>query len=247
MHKPLNHSDVSPSNAKVAAMPYNALRATFWKLPPIPALTLPDDLASINYYTHYSPLWKRLLDVCFSAAALLLLSPLLLLIAAVVTLESPGGALYSQLRTGKKGVPFRCYKFRSMRPHNTPMMQLDYVKESDQRITRIGALLRATSLDELPQLWNVLRGDMSLVGPRPQPVFHSMYYPPIIAGYNQRHAVRPGLTGIVQVSALRNEVDNIDCLKQRLACDLWYIQNQSFWLDMKIIVRTALKVLRLCK
>ncbi len=182
---------------------------------------------------------KRAFDFMGAAAGIVLLSPLLLTIALFIRLDSPGPVLFAQNRYGLNRRPFKMYKFRSMRQSasSEPFRQ---AKRGDERITRLGKLLRRTSLDELPQLLNVLKGDMSLVGPRPHPVELDEAYHERISYYSVRHRIRPGITGWAQVNGFRGETSTIDQMKGRIQYDLHYLNNWSFWLDVQIILRTVL-------
>jgi Undecaprenyl-phosphate glucose phosphotransferase len=180
---------------------------------------------------------KRLLDVVVAALALLLLSPLLLAIAALVKVTSPGPVLYTQERMGLDGRTFPMLKFRSMRVDAEATSGAVWAHEVDNRRTVLGTILRKTSLDELPQLWNVLRGEMSLVGPRPErPVFVHQFRKEI-PHYMLRHKVKAGITGWAQVNGWRGNTS----LRRRIECDLYYIQNWSFALDLKILTLTLWK------
>jgi Undecaprenyl-phosphate glucose phosphotransferase len=181
---------------------------------------------------------KRLLDIVVSSVALLLLSPLLLTIAVVVKLTSgPGPVLYRQERMGLDGRTFQMLKFRSMRVDAEDKTGAVWARESDDRRTLLGTILRKTSLDELPQLWNVLCGEMSLVGPRPErPVFVHQFRKEI-PHYMLRHKVKAGITGWAQVNGWRGNTS----LSRRIECDLYYIQNWSLALDLKILTLTLWK------
>jgi Undecaprenyl-phosphate glucose phosphotransferase len=180
---------------------------------------------------------KRVTDVMLSALALVVLSPLLFLIAALVKLTSPGPVLYSQERMGLDGRSFRMWKFRSMRVDAEARTGAVWAQASDGRRTAFGTFLRKTSLDELPQLWNVLRGDMSLVGPRPErPVFVQRFRKEI-PHYMLRHKVQAGITGWAQVNGWRGNTS----LDRRIECDLFYIRNWSYALDLKILTLTLWK------
>jgi lipopolysaccharide/colanic/teichoic acid biosynthesis glycosyltransferase len=173
---------------------------------------------------------KRGIDILISATALLLASPLLLVVAAAISLESPGAPLFKQQRIGRGGVPFSMLKLRSM-VKNAAAMGSYQTLENDPRLTRIGKFVRATSLDELPQLLNVLAGDMSLVGPRPEtPAQRALYTD---ADWEMRHRVRPGITGLAQVSG-RSDISKQD----RLRYDLAYVANPTLSLDFSILRRT---------
>lgn len=187
--------------------------------------------------------FKRTMDIVLAGLGLVLLSPLLLLLAAAIRLTSPGPALFRQRRYGLDGKEILIYKFRSMRVcEDGP--EVTQAHRDDPRITRVGALLRRTSLDELPQLINVLQGKMSLVGPRPHAVAHNEQYRRLIDGYMIRHKVRPGITGLAQVNGLRGETNTLEKMTARVSFDLEYLRNWSPWLDAKILFRTVWVVLR---
>jgi putative colanic acid biosynthesis UDP-glucose lipid carrier transferase len=186
---------------------------------------------------------KRLADLVLTLAALLVLWPLLLAIALAVKLSSPGPVLFVQRRYGLDGGEIRVLKFRTMTVcEDGP--DVPQARRDDRRITPLGRVLRRTSLDELPQLFNVLRGDMSLVGPRPHAIAHNEQYRRLISGYMVRHKVRPGLTGWAQVHGLRGETDTIDKMESRVRYDLDYLANWSLLLDLRILARTVRIVLR---
>jgi putative colanic acid biosynthesis UDP-glucose lipid carrier transferase len=182
-------------------------------------------------------LGKRLFDIAFSLVFLLLAWPVLLLIGAGVKLSSPGPALFAQTRYGKDGEPIEVLKFRTMTvsENGTDVRQ---ATRGDSRVTRFGAFLRQTSLDELPQFWNVLRGDMSVVGPRPHAVAHNLHYRTQILEYMLRHKVKPGITGLAQVNGWRGETDTLDKMIARVTHDLEYIRRYSLLLDIGIVLRT---------
>ena len=181
---------------------------------------------------------ERAFDIMTSFGALLFFLPLLLTIAALVRLESTGPALFRQRRTGLNGVIFTVFKFRTM----TVAEDGDTVRQAtrgDARITPLGAILRKFSLDELPQLLNVLRGEMSLIGPRPHAVAHDETWGQLAPGYNLRFRARPGLTGYAAVCGFRGEVRELQAIVDRVEADNEYIDTWSFALDMKIIWRTV--------
>ncbi|MDZ7790909.1 MAG: undecaprenyl-phosphate glucose phosphotransferase [Xanthomonadales bacterium] len=180
---------------------------------------------------------KAILDRVLALVLLLVLSPLMFLIALVIRIESPGPVLFSQPRHGGGGRIIKVLKFRSMVHECNPDSR--QARRDDPRVTRVGALLRRSSLDELPQLFNVLRGDMSLVGPRPHPLALNQAFSDRLAAFMQRHRVKPGITGLAQIKGYRGETDTLEKMKKRLEYDLYYIENWSLWLDMKILVRTA--------
>jgi putative colanic acid biosynthesis UDP-glucose lipid carrier transferase len=181
---------------------------------------------------------KRTMDVVLASLGLLALAPLLLIVALLVKLGSRGPVLFRQRRYGLDGGEIVVYKFRTM----TVMEDGGEVRQAsrdDQRITRLGRMLRRSSIDELPQLWNVLEGKMSLVGPRPHAIAHNELYRKLISGYMVRHKVRPGLTGWAQVHGLRGETDKLEKMEQRVRYDLDYLQRWSLMLDLTILLRTV--------
>ncbi len=181
---------------------------------------------------------KRGFDVVCSGLALLALSPLLLLVALAIRLESPGPALFRQLRYGADGRPFSIYKFRSMTTTACAATDVVQATRGDARVTRLGRLLRKSSVDELPQLLNILLGDMSLVGPRPHAVPHNEHYRGLIRGYMLRHKVRPGLTGWAQIHGLRGETETVEKMAKRVEFDLDYMRQWSLALDVYIVFCT---------
>ncbi|PZP34624.1 MAG: undecaprenyl-phosphate glucose phosphotransferase [Roseateles depolymerans] len=188
-------------------------------------------------FTGTNKLVKRVSDIILAALILALISPFLLLIAIGVKLSSPGPVLFKQRRNGLDGEEIIVYKFRSMRTLDDGKVVKQATK-GDPRITRFGAILRRTSLDELPQFINVLQGRMSIVGPRPHAVAHNEEYRKLIKAYMVRHKVKPGITGWAQVNGLRGETDTVDKMKARVEYDLEYLRNWSLALDLQIIVRT---------
>jgi putative colanic acid biosynthesis UDP-glucose lipid carrier transferase len=181
---------------------------------------------------------KRTLDLAISGAAVGFGWPLFAAIAAAVKLSSPGPVLFAQRRYGRDGGEIRVLKFRSMRVTEDGAV-VRQAQKGDPRVTRVGAFLRRTSLDELPQIFNVLRGDMSIVGPRPHAVAHNEHYRTQILEYMLRHKVKPGITGWAQVNGWRGETDTLRKMIERVAHDLHYIRHYSFGLDVKIILLTA--------
>lgn len=181
---------------------------------------------------------KRGFDIAVSSA-FLVVSPLIFLpIAACIKLSSPGPVFFTQIRTGYRGHPFRCRKFRTMRV-NSDADSLQATPD-DPRTTAVGKFLRRTNLDELPQFINVLLGDMSLVGPRPHMLVHTQVYSEIVDRYMVRHKVKPGITGWAQVNGFRGVTDELWKMERRVEHDVWYVENWSFALDLKIIARTLL-------
>lgn len=184
---------------------------------------------------------KRSFDLLVSGTGLLVITPLLLLIGLAVKLSSPGPVLFRQERYGLDGKRFSVYKFRSMRVLEAgDQPGLQQATRNDPRVTPVGAVLRRWSLDELPQLFNVLKGEMSLVGPRPHAVEHNEYYRQHVAGYMQRHAFKPGITGLAQVEGWRGETANLESMAARVGADLRYQRNWSLKLDIKILLKTLL-------
>ncbi len=189
-------------------------------------------------FTGSNELVKRLSDLVLASLILLLVAPLMLVIAAGVKLSSPGPVIYKQRRNGLDGEEIKVYKFRSMRVmDDTP--EVRQATRDDPRVTRFGAFLRRTSLDELPQFFNVLQGRMSIVGPRPHAVAHNEQYRELIKAYMVRHKVKPGITGWAQVNGLRGETDTLDKMRARVEYDLEYLRNWSLGLDLQIIARTV--------
>ncbi len=188
-------------------------------------------------------LLKRVTDVAFACLALLLLSPLMILIALGVKLSSAGPILFRQRRYGLNGEEIIVYKYRTMSVcEDGPIV--NQATKDDQRVTALGRLLRRSSLDELPQLLNVVEGKMSVVGPRPHAVAHNELYRKLISGYMIRHKVRPGITGLAQVHGLRGETETIEKMRERVRFDLEYLSHWSPWLDLKIILKTVWILLR---
>jgi Undecaprenyl-phosphate glucose phosphotransferase len=184
---------------------------------------------------------KSAFDRVFAAAAIVAFAPLLLAITVAVKLSSPGPVLFRQLRRGANGRPFQIYKFRTMHVHAADEGVIVQATQGDARITRVGAFLRRTSLDELPQFFNVLRGDMSVVGPRPHAIEHDALYQDIVDDYIHRYRIKPGITGWAQVNGLRGETDSIDKMQRRVEHDLYYLSNWSFALDLRIVCATVVR------
>jgi exopolysaccharide biosynthesis polyprenyl glycosylphosphotransferase len=186
---------------------------------------------------------KRVLDVALSLGLMLLLLPVLALLSLAIVLDSRGPLLFRQRRTGLNGRTFGILKFRSMHVMEDGA-EVIQATEHDIRITRAGRIIRKLSLDELPQLLNVIAGDMSLVGPRPHAVAHDNYYGAAIANYTLRQKVKPGITGWAQVNGARGATPTLDIMRRRVDFDAWYVAHASLALDLKILVRTPLEVLR---
>ena len=211
---------------------FDIIQARFVEIDGMPVVSVCD-----TPYNGISALIKRGMDIVLSVVGLLLLWPVLLAITIAVKITSRGPALFKQRRYGLNGEEILVYKFRSM----TVAENGDTVTQAtkgDKRITRLGAFLRKTSLDELPQIINVLQGRMSIVGPRPHAVAHNEQYRKLISGYMIRHKVRPGITGWAQVNGLRGETETIDKMRKRVEYDLDYLRHWSAWMDIKIIFKT---------
>jgi Undecaprenyl-phosphate glucose phosphotransferase len=182
---------------------------------------------------------KRIFDLFFAAVGLIAATPLLILVAILIKLDSRGPIFFVQRRFGFNQQPFRIIKFRSMRTLDDGAV-IRQARANDPRLTKIGRWLRRWNIDEIPQLFNVLTGDMSLVGPRPHAVSHDREYEQRIAQYARRHNVKPGITGWAQINGYRGETDTDEKMQKRVEYDLFYIDNWSLWLDLKIMARTVL-------
>lgn len=203
-----------------------------------------DGIPLVSIYD--TPFWgasgwvKRIQDIVLSSVFLLIVAVPMLFIAIAIKLSSPGPVLFKQHRYGINGKDIVVWKFRSMRVCEDGT-EIPQATRDDPRITRLGAFLRRTSLDELPQFINVLFGTMSIVGPRPHAVAHNELYRKQIKGYMLRHKVRPGITGWAQINGWRGETDDLYKMEKRIEYDLWYLRNWSLWLDLKIILLTAMR------
>jgi exopolysaccharide biosynthesis polyprenyl glycosylphosphotransferase len=180
------------------------------------------------------------MDILVALAAGLLISPVLALIALLIKIESKGPVLFRQTRHGFNNEPIEVLKFRTMATCDDSGCHFRQAVRDDPRVTRIGRFLRRTNIDELPQLINVLKGDMSIVGPRPHAVSHNEMYEGKIRGMWRRHNVKPGITGWAQVNGLRGETDTIEKMRKRVEYDLYYVANWSFLFDLKIMIMTLL-------
>lgn len=185
---------------------------------------------------------KRAEDIILGSIFLLIACPIMLLIAIGIKLTSPGPLLFKQRRIGWSGSEFIIYKFRTMMPAQEPRQgELVQATKDDPRVTKFGRFLRRTSLDELPQLINVIQGRMSLVGPRPHAVEHHQHYIEIVPSYAARHMVKPGITGFAQIAGFRGETDTLEKMEKRIEYDVLYIQRWSVWLDIKILFLTLFR------
>ncbi|WP_082766911.1 undecaprenyl-phosphate glucose phosphotransferase [Bosea sp. PAMC 26642] len=185
---------------------------------------------------------KRTLDITVALTALIVLSPSMLITAIAIKIDTPGPILFRQLRYGVNGKRFRILKFRSMSVMEDGA-HVQQARRGDARVTKVGRIIRERSIDELPQLLNVLRGEMSIVGPRPHAVAHDDQYEELILRYAMRRFLKPGLTGWAQVNGSRGETPTLESMMTRLHYDLWYIDNWSLWLEITIIFRTFISVL----
>lgn len=205
----------------------------------IPVLSV----SAIPLDNFYNQIWKRIFDVAFSTLVILFIFPWLFpIIATLIKLESPGPVFFKQKRSGLKNETFWCYKFRSMRVNcDSDRMQ---ARKSDSRITKVGAFLRKTSLDELPQFFNVFLGNMSVVGPRPHMLTHTEEYRKQVNKFMARHFVKPGITGLAQAKGFRGETECISMMKHRIRLDRFYVDKWSVLFDVRIIVLTITSMLR---
>jgi Undecaprenyl-phosphate glucose phosphotransferase len=181
---------------------------------------------------------KAIEDYVLGALALIIAAPVMLVCAIAVKLDSPGPVLFRQVRYGFNNRPITVIKFRSMVANRPTEVGVPQATRDDPRVTRVGRFLRRTSLDELPQLFNVINGSMSLVGPRPHAVEHNEMYERLIQGYSGRHRVKPGITGWAQVNGLRGETDTLEKMAARVRYDIDYVERWSLWLDLRILLRT---------
>lgn len=203
---------------------------------------------SVVFTNHYEPLsiWgnkliKRTFDIVFSSLVLLLMLPFLPVIYCIIKLQSPGPMLFRQERTGMSGHNFICYKFRSM--HVNSQADTLQATKHDPRKFPFGDFMRRTNIDELPQFFNVLKGDMSVVGPRPHMTLHTEQYSALIEKYMMRHFAKPGITGWAQVTGYRGETEELWQMEGRVQKDIWYIEHWSLWLDIQICFKTALSMI----
>lgn len=185
-------------------------------------------------YRHFL---KRLIDIIISSIGLICASWLILIVAICIKVESPGEVIFKQKRIGKNGKVFNIYKFRSMCKGAEKTGSGVYSDKNDSRVTKVGKILRATSIDEIPQLVNILKGDMSLIGPRPPLTYHPWPYEEYSEHQKKMFDVRPGVTGWAQVHG-RKQVE----WHKRIELNVWYVENESFWLDLKILFMTVFKV-----
>jgi undecaprenyl-phosphate galactose phosphotransferase/putative colanic acid biosynthesis UDP-glucose lipid carrier transferase len=229
---------------------------------PVAARLLPDKsvraLSDLNWLTHKPALavelqraplseaqrvMKRIADLVVASLVLVFFLPVIAFAAIAIKLESPGPVIFRQMRMGFNGKRFVILKFRTMTVQENGASVVQ-ARRDDSRVTTIGRLLRTSSIDELPQLWNVLRGDMSLIGPRPHALAHDNYFEALLGDYAFRHHVKPGITGWAQCNGARGATPTIEHIAKRVKLDLWYINNWSIWLDLLILIKTVFEVLR---
>jgi len=216
---------------------FDLMQARFDNLGGMPVIAICE-----SPFTGFNSMIKRISDILLALVIQILLLPVMLAIALAVKLTSPGPVIFRQRRYGLYGEQIIVYKFRSMTVAEDGAKVVQATR-NDQRVTRVGAFLRRSSLDELPQFINVLQGRMSIVGPRPHAVAHNEQYRKLIKGYMLRHKVKPGITGWAQVNGLRGETETLDKMEARVRYDLDYLRNWSLWLDLWIVVRTIRVVL----
>jgi undecaprenyl-phosphate galactose phosphotransferase/putative colanic acid biosynthesis UDP-glucose lipid carrier transferase len=205
----------------------------------VPVLMLRKEPLEINLHR----IIKKLFDLSFSLFVIVFIFPWLFpILILLIKGSSPGSAFFVQERSGRDNQPFRCYKFRTM--YTNTGAHKDQVTQNDNRVTRVGGFLRRSSMDELPQFFNVLKGDMSVVGPRPHMLLHTEQYSELINNYMVRNYAKPGITGWAQVNGFRGEIKKYIDVKGRVDHDIWYIENWSFLLDIKIIWKTFFDVFK---
>ena len=234
--------DLRDTTASIYYVPdifvFDLIQARFAEINGIPVVAMCE-----TPFHGYQGIAKRLMDIAVSGVALTLLSPILIGAAIAVKISSPGPIIFKQRRYGLDGHEIAVYKFRSMRVTEDGA-KVTQASKNDSRITKVGAFLRKSSIDELPQLFNVLQGRMSLVGPRPHAVAHNEEYRKLIKGYMVRHKVLPGITGLAQVSGCRGETARLEEMEARVNYDLEYLRHWSLRLDIKILFLTAYKVFK---
>ncbi|MBB3257500.1 putative colanic acid biosynthesis UDP-glucose lipid carrier transferase [Paraburkholderia bannensis] len=214
---------------------------SFFSQPVVDLLGVPAINLAASPVTDLSVLPKRVFDILFAGAVLVALAPLFALVGLAVKLTSKGPVFFKQRRKGLDGNEFEIYKFRSMKVHAEVAGQVTQARRNDPRVTRVGAFLRRTSLDELPQFINVLKGEMSVVGPRPHALAHDDIYKDLVRGYMARYRIKPGITGWAQVNGFRGETDRVEKMRDRVRFDLHYMQHWSFALDLRIVAMTMWK------
>ncbi|MEZ5960101.1 MAG: sugar transferase [Hyphomonadaceae bacterium] len=205
--------------------------------PPVEVVRKTADVAASNLTSPIGGWSKRAFDIFASSSALIVLSPLLIATAIAVKMDSPGDAIFQQERGGFCGKTFRIFKFRTMSVmENRGVVQAIH---HDARITRLGAFLRRSSWDELPQLMNVLKGDMSIIGPRPHALEHDIYFQSVDGTYAERFSARPGVTGLAQVNGCRGPTETVEKVRARTQFDVEYVRNWTWWREVEIIAATV--------
>jgi len=217
-----------------------ALSDLTWSAARKPALSIELQRAPL---TEVQRLVKRITDVIVASLALVFFLPVMAIAAVAIKLDSPGPVVFRQIRKGFNGKQFHILKFRTMTVQENGPSVVQATRD-DSRVTTIGRLLRSSSIDELPQLWNVLKGDMSLIGPRPHALAHDNHFESLLSDYAFRHHVKPGITGWAQCNGARGAMPSIEHTVERVKLDLWYINNWSLWLDLLILIKTIFEVLR---
>jgi putative colanic acid biosynthesis UDP-glucose lipid carrier transferase len=229
--------DLQDTTASVYFLPdiyvFDLMQARFDNVGGMPVIAICE-----TPFTGFNSMIKRASDIVLAAIIQIMLLPIMLVIAMAVKINSPGPVIFRQRRYGLYGEEIIVYKFRSMTVAEDGAAVVQ-ARKNDQRLTKVGAFLRKTSLDELPQFLNVLQGRMSIVGPRPHAVAHNEQYRKLIKGYMLRHKAKPGITGWAQVNGFRGETETLDKMEARIRYDLDYLRNWSFWLDLWIIVKTV--------
>ncbi len=220
-------------------LPLDLINHSVKEIGGLPLLTLSESPLIGNHR-----LLKACVDKITAIFLLTTLSPLFLIVALIVKISSPGPIIFRQYRTGWNGKKFQIWKFRSMKMHSEENGWVKQATRNDDRITGIGKFIRKTSIDELPQLINVISGEMSMVGPRPHAIEHNSEYDKRIQVYMARHRIKPGITGLAQINGYRGETDTLDKMKVRVDFDIQYINNWSLWLDLKIILLTIPALLK---
>jgi putative colanic acid biosysnthesis UDP-glucose lipid carrier transferase len=202
-----------------------------------------DDLSTFSLDNSFHKIVKRIFDIVFSLGIIIgILSWLIPIMAIIIRLDTKGSLFFVQKRNGLNNKEFSCFKFRSMEINE--LADIEQVSKNDKRITRVGRFIRKTSMDELPQFFNVLLGDMSVVGPRPHMVRHTNMYAERIDKFMERHFIKPGITGLAQTKGFRGEVETDKDIINRVRYDIFYIEKWSLFLDFKIILKTIFNTLK---
>ncbi|WP_456628561.1 exopolysaccharide biosynthesis polyprenyl glycosylphosphotransferase [Bradyrhizobium sp. URHC0002] len=227
----------------IRLLPDHQIRSLATSLSSLPQCPLPLEVQCAPPLSATVHISKRATDIVGATIGLIILSPLMFLTAVAIKIDSPGPIFFRQRRNGFNSRQFYIYKFRSMAVMEDGPA-ITQAKRFDPRVTKVGRVLRRTSIDEIPQLLNVLRGEMSLVGPRPHAIAHDNHYEELVSDYALRYRVKPGMTGWAQIKGHRGETANVEQMEARVDCDLWYIDNWSIALDWKILLLTSLELIR---